>query len=403
MTKQLFADKINTLNQEIAALQQELASRQEAIATIEKLEEIAGNICNELSGLVPGLDRDSRSTLKESILEIFDTEPTPDPNLDPDSNSNNDSTQEKTSSEVEKENNDVKQQSVNNNDKISQSIESSQPQESLPTSVPSTIDRETKEDKYILDAHQLTPNIFKTNQNGLIIGHSNKTKLETWGKYFVEELGLCKSFEIISGARCITPHKHELHLLQVNESKINELIDLKIDFKKTPNEFFNKEAAITPPPVTQHSLVKPILPDELVRGDLVQTLRGEYEVIEVIPNNNSSSLHNNDRPEFLVKSICLKHSSNSELIGQTVNVPLEHLTSATKKEVPPQNQIRTYQVGDLVEIISERKGKELKGQVGKVSFSNTEGCGVRINNRDVEYFFPEEVAPATTTDHQTAA
>ncbi len=395
----LFTDKINTLNQEIANLQQELESKQQAISSLEQLNSNAASIIDRLSELVPNLDPDGKSTLKTVILEVFENGSNPDPDSDPDrdlTSQDKNANVEKTSNEVDNSTNEF----ITNNDKTSETIESIVSQESLPErNSPTKTTREELSDKYVLNAQKITEHIYQTNQNGAIVSLKNRSKLEAWGKYFVSTMKICDRYHLISGSRCITPYKHELHLLGIDRAKLNQLVNSNIDFKVTPEKFFapvtdNSTEQITPPPIASKFLTLALLPENFNAGDIAKTERGEYEVIEVIDNTNQPSLQTNNRPDYLVKCICLKHNSNSSLIGKTVNVPLDNLTNVVKGKKSEAQQVELEE-GIEVKIISDRKGQELNGKIGIITNASSDGCAIKIND-ETHYFFCNEIIPVST-------
>lgn len=90
-------------------------------------------------------------------------------------------------------------------------------------------------------------------------------------------------------------------------------------------------------------------------------------------------------------------STTDEQVEKLVEVSDRNLTECLatelKLELVEQTELEVFQVGDKVEIVSDRHGAELVGQVGKVTIANAVGCVVVIADQP-RWFCTDEIVAA---------
>jgi len=389
----LFAQEIDVLSTEISNLQQLLNSKQEEIANLQNYQAKASDILKQLSDFIKILPDNVTNRFHENAIALFSKDVENNPELDSKLNSELepsaiDTCKIEPSAEIEENIEQVtppvpvglKLDDVPNSNQISSST----------TAPTAPTEAETKAESNStgnnLDSDLPEPiiglhNVYRNGSGDIIIGFKNKTLVEGWSEHLKDTMQICQDFSIVSGKERQTNHKFELHLSGVEDDNLESLIDAKINFKFSPQQFLKAQSGLNN---IQASAPPKVTLNQLKAGDIVQTQHGEYRIIDLPAPQDTNEEIDTDSDEIKIECVCLKHNSSEDIIGQTVSIPLKLLSL-----VQPVT-FNGFTVGQLVKINTYRQGDDNFGKVGQISGSGEDGCAVSIDG-ETKYFLNHEL------------
>ncbi len=392
----LFAQEIDVLSTEISNLQQLLNSKQEEIANLQNYQAKASDILKQLSDFIKILPDNVTNRFHENAIALFSKDVENNPELDSKLNSELEPSADIDTCKIEpsadiKENIEqvtppvpvgLKLDDVPNSNEISSSPTApTTPTEAETTAESHSTDNNLDSDLAIEPIKGLH-NVYRTPSGDIIIGFKNKTLVEGWSEHLKDTMQICQDFSIVSGKERQTNHKFELHLLGVEDDNLQSLIDAKINFKFSPQQFLKAQSGLNNS--QDASTAQKVTLNQLKAGDIVQTQHGEYRIIDLPAPQDTNEEIDTDSGEIKIECVCLKHNSSEDIIGQTVSIPLKLLSL-----VQPVT-FNGFTVGQLVKINTYRQGEGNFGKVGQISGAGEDGCAVSIDG-ETKYFLNHEL------------
>ncbi len=426
----LFTTQIKTYKQKIAQLEAELKDTEEKIENLEKLQSVADDILKQLSELVPTLDSSDRCSLKEAVLAVFDSEK--DPGDKPNNHENPDKKEESHQNESE-------QSETNTNDNDLKTVNSilanSSPSNATqtatkPTSANASTHCQTKETSSSTTHNNPSPSQNLENSTNPTPKTKTKQTKETSSSTTDNNSKPTQSQNLENkNNSAVTSKTTNDKVRSQSDSSSNikaEVVPTKTAENKQNNlntvaASIHTQTKQTSSSTTENTSQNPgnnsqtnaatvdFIPEELEPDDIVAGLVGKYKVIKLITNNNPGSISGRAKPNFLVKCLCLDHDSRTNLIGTIVNVPPNNIISLVSKASTREPNTPVFKTDEQkiplntkVKIVTDRKGKELKGQSGNVTSSSLTGCVVQVGERQ-EFFHNNEVTVIEEHKQLTAA
>lgn len=349
MLQAILQPEISTLEFQVAQMQAQIAALEQRIKLLNEAEFVTDGAIQALQGAikkVSTLAPDAITSLKSVVLKLFGSSDSlhtstdgsnqpVNPGTEPDLNSG----YTKLACALE----DAPTEALKG-----QSVE-------LACIVPDAF----KEESYIELVQVKDVITYQRKQDGEIlcayIGFRSKSRAEIWGKWLCVTNNIGSGFQVRVSKR-MPGFKHELKVWGLNFENIKRLSTL--DFTKAPNT-----GAIT-------LWVNPEDEVAIATAEVEDYLEEQAEAIAVEP---------------VVKEV-------AEVTDRDIE---ECLAVELKLEIVAQNAPEAFEIGDEVEITSDRHGEEFVWQTGTITAATSVGCAVNVNGT-LRWYCTDEIVRVET-------